>query len=113
VFLFLAIGTLVSRNIRLSEAVKKREFLVTNTSPEMIVLRVYDDLIICSTFEKSTNNLGEDQKLLLIPEYPNLILRSENIGQIVTKQSITPTMTPATPVSSVTPDPKTVVTEDP
>lgn len=112
-FLFLIIGTLVSRNIGLSEAVKKREFLVTNTIPEMIVLRIYDDLIICSTFEKSTNNLGEDIKLINISDYPDLNLHTEDIGQIVTKQSITPIMTPTTPVRSVTPDPKTIATEVP
>ena len=97
-------------------AISQKEFLVTNTTPAMVVLRVYGDTMICAPFDRNSHEVKKSFTLLKMAEDPKLVLSLENVGPLkpvdkLTSENIaSPTTTPLL-VSSPTPLP--VQTESP
>jgi len=79
IFLF---GITIAGTAGRSEAIKQEEFLVTNTTPEMVVLRIYGDNMICVPFDRITGEIEKDFTVLKITDDSDLVLKLENIGQL-------------------------------
>lgn len=95
-------GISFSESAGMAQALNQAEFLVTNTSPEMVVLRVYGDNLICAPFDRNTKEVKSDFVFLRIAEDPNLVLSPEEVGPLHISPTvaivITPTLMPnATP----------------
>jgi hypothetical protein len=95
----------------LTKAEKQEKFLITNTTPAMVVLRVYGDNMICAPFDRSNKEIKKGFVILKIAEDKQLVLNLENVGPLrpvekLTSESLTPTPTP-TPeiVPSITSSP--------
>lgn len=112
VIFFLVIGILTSRSIGLAEAVNQKAFPVINSSPDLIVVRIYNDLMICTSIDESSKKISEDFIILKISDNPNLFFHVENIGPVITSQTKTnvfpPSNVQSTPTQkSITPTIKT------
>jgi hypothetical protein len=68
VILFLVGGLLLAAGVGYLDASQEITFLVTNTSPEMVVLRIYGDTLICTPFDRNTKILDTSFVVLKIPE---------------------------------------------
>ncbi len=93
VFLF---GIYVAPSAGKSEAIKQEEFLVTNTTPELVVLRIYGDNLICVPFNRTTGEIEENFSVIKNTGETGLALRLEKLGQLHLPK-ITP-VAPATPM---------------
>jgi len=82
VFLGLMIIATICHARGRSSALNKDEFLVTTTSEEMVVLRIYDDKLICAPFERATREIKRSFVVLKVGEDPNLVLNLETVGPL-------------------------------
>lgn len=93
-----------------SAALRQSRFLVASTSPEMVVLRVYGDKIICVPFNRDTRQVEQSFVVLRMAQDPDLMLRPEDIGPFNVKghkasgTGDSPTATPIPP-AMLTPQP--------
>lgn len=78
----LAMSIATIKQVGESLAIRQVEFLVTKSSPEMVVLRVYDDQLICAPFDRTTKEVKRTFSILKIAEDPNLKLSLEKIGPL-------------------------------
>jgi hypothetical protein len=76
------------------EGLKQEEFLVTNTSPEMVVLRIYGENIICAPFDRSTKEIEGKFVVLKLAEAPGLVFSLEKIGPLRRAELATSTLAP-------------------
>jgi hypothetical protein len=101
-FLFLLlVGGFLIHNAGRSKALTQRTFLVTNTSPEMVVLRIYGDKMVCAPFDRTTREVDQSFVILKIAEDSHLMLHREEIGPlssrgVTSNQMHSPIPTPAT-----------------
>jgi hypothetical protein len=93
------------------KALKQTHFPVTNTVPEMVVLRIYGDNMICAPFDRKTREVKKTFSVLKIAEDSKLIINIENIGPLIsvdkfTAESIaapTPELMPSVAPTTTTP----------
>lgn len=71
-----------------SAAMKQSEYLVTSTSPEMVVLRVYGNNMVCTPLDRSTREVEPNFVVLKVGEDPNLMLYSEQIGPLSLEERV-------------------------
>ncbi len=64
------------------DASKKDEYLVTATSPEMAVLRIYGDSIICAPFDRATKKIYKRFHIIKMNEESMPVLVSEKVGPL-------------------------------
>jgi hypothetical protein len=103
------LGLYIALSAGKAEATKQEEFLVTNTKPELVVLRIYGDNLICAPFDRKTGEVEESFSVLKNTGDPNLSLRFEKLGNLhipeitpvapakpapVPATTLTPTITP-------------------
>jgi hypothetical protein len=65
-----------------SSALWQREFLVTSTSPEMVVLRVYGDNLIAAPLDRERKKVQRSFVILKMAADPKLQLRLERVGPL-------------------------------
>ncbi len=104
--LFIIIGLMVSvlivTNSGLAKAVNQDEFLVLDTSPEMVILRIYGDRMIVAPFNRKTQEVESKFIIKTLGEDDNLVISPEDIGPLKLKPTLTPT---PLPTSTFTPSP--------
>jgi hypothetical protein len=110
IFLVFILGISIAENVGKSSATNQKDFLVTNTTPEMVVLRVYGDNFICAPFTRATGKTETTFTLLKSSGDANLVLNLETIGPLhplktveTPPQEITNTATPTIIPTSVSP----------
>ena len=72
----------ISNNAGDAAALKQEEFLVANTSPEMVVLRIYGDHLICAPFDRATKEAQRSYSVLNVADDPQLMVRLEKVGPL-------------------------------
>ena len=102
---FLLIGMLILGTVLVTmagrgKALQQTNFPVTNTVPEMAVLRVYGDNMICAPFDRKTREVKKTFSVLKIGEDSKLIISIENIGPLKPVDNFTAESVP-TPTPSV------------
>lgn len=60
-------------------------YLIANTSPKTVILRIYGENMICSPFDEKTKEVEKKFKVLRIGNDPNLTLSLEKIGPLISK----------------------------
>ncbi|HEC36033.1 MAG TPA: hypothetical protein ENI39_05810 [Anaerolineae bacterium] len=65
-----------------STAMRQSTYLVTSTSPEMVVLRVYGGNMVCAPFDRDTREVKPSFVVLKVGEDPGLALHSEHVGPL-------------------------------
>lgn len=100
---FLSLALVVTYVAGQSTALRQREFLVTATSPEMAVLRMYGDKMICAPFDRSTGEVERSFTVLRIAEDSGLTLHLERVGPLNPREETT-NATPS-PIATPTPSP--------
>lgn len=86
IILCLWLGLSISYHAGHAAALKQDEFLVATTSPEMVVLRIYGDKLICAPFERATKEVQRSFIVLKVAEDPKLMLRLEKVGPLRLKE---------------------------
>jgi hypothetical protein len=79
----------VTYNVGHQEAFKKKEFLVYAGSPEMVVLRIYGDNLICAPFDREKKEVQRSFTVIKIGESPKTMLNLEIIGPLHVKAAAT------------------------
>lgn len=64
-------------------ASRQMRFFTMSSSPEKVVLRIYDDKFICADFERKTKTVGGDRSILNSREQGAFNLKLESIGPLV------------------------------
>jgi len=77
----LILFSIISTAIGIVQAVTKEEYNVVNTSPEMVVLRIYGDNIICAPFNRISKKIYKDYVVKNINDF-NLVMTLEKIGPL-------------------------------
>jgi hypothetical protein len=72
----------ISHSVGRASALDEDEFLVTTTSEEMVVLRIYGDNLICAPFDRATREIKRSFVVLKIGEDPDLVLNLETVGPL-------------------------------
>lgn len=81
IFIFLA-GLVVAMNAGISEAIRQDEFLVTNTTPELVVLRVYSENLIGVPFDRTTGEIEQSFHVIKNSGEHGLVLTLEKLGNL-------------------------------
>jgi len=106
------IGLFLVYSLGRASALRQREFYVTSTAPETVVLWwISDERAICAPFDRSTKEVERSFTILDIANNPGTVFRLERIGPLrlreeATSQTPTPMATPtltATPKPTATP----------
>jgi hypothetical protein len=71
--------SIISSAIGIIQAVTDEEYYIVNTSPEMVVLRIYDGKLICAPFDRISKKIYRNFVIKNIGEY-NLVMTMEKIG---------------------------------
>lgn len=99
----LIIATLLAGLVGLSEATRQRDFLITNTTPEMVVLRVYGENMICARFDRQNKEVKKSFSILKVAEDPKLLLNLERIGPLTPVETLASEAVEAAPTPAPTP----------
>lgn len=83
IFIFML---LISYNVGRAEALKKVNFLVVDTSPEVAVLRIYGDYLICVPFDRGSREVQRSFVILNMSESFKTTLKLEKIGPLHPKK---------------------------
>ena len=67
-------------------AVTEDNYLVLNTCPERVVLRIYGDKLITVPFDRKTKTVSKSFLLLKVAEGSTTILRPEKVGPLSPKE---------------------------
>lgn len=67
------------------QALKQKQFQTFASIPNIVVLRKYDDLLVCSDFNRTEKTIGDSLILVKVSESQPVILKSENIGPLKVK----------------------------
>lgn len=67
------------------EALKQSRFQIIADKPNIVILRKYDDLFICAPFDKQKKLIGDSLILIKLNDTKDLILKTENLGQLRVK----------------------------
>jgi hypothetical protein len=113
ILIYLWFGLLLTYGAGRSAARNQRKFLITNTSPEMVVLRIYGDKMVCAPLSRSTGEVERRFVVLKVAEDPDLMLGLEEVGPLRLGEATsrpmhspipTPTL-PLTPTMTLSPTP--------
>jgi hypothetical protein len=77
-FLFLLTTSFIG-NIR---ALTQKEFLVLNTAPEIVVLQIYGDKLICAPFDRNTKEINKSFLILKLSEDTKQTISYQNVGPL-------------------------------
>lgn len=86
-----------------AEAVNQRFFLVINTKPETVVLRVSGENIICAPFDRNKREVKKSFSIRKVAEDPNLIMNLESVGPLTPVDKLSSET--AAPLPTTTPTP--------
>lgn len=75
-------GYFAASTAGLAEAVKKTDFLVTRTNPEIVVLRIYDDLAIGASFNRKTKKLEDKFTFIPIKQDSEIVFELASVGPL-------------------------------
>jgi hypothetical protein len=91
-----------------SAAMRQDRYLVTSTSPQMVVLRVYGDNIICAPIDRNSGSIEHSFTVLKLGEDPDLMLYSEQVGPLRLKEqaSANDDLSTVAPAQSIIPTPQ-------
>ena len=103
ILLILFLGSLLARSAGEAEAVRQKEFLVTNSDPPLVILRIYSDNAIASTFNETTFTVNNEFSIINLSTSPNLIMKLREIGPLHS-ETPTPIASPTPPSITATPD---------
>lgn len=78
VLLALALGFFFGKN----DAQKKVEFLVINSTPEQVVLKIYDDKLITAPFDRKTKTIERIFLIGKVGSDSHLMYSLENVGPL-------------------------------
>ena len=114
-FLFtsLLISCLLASTAGDAEALQQKEFYVTDTTPEMVVLRVYGDTMIAAPFDRATKEVRKSSRLLKISEGGGPTLTLEEIGPLKPVPAPTPSPAAAKTEPASSPSPVPLMTPGP
>lgn len=73
--------SIISSAIGIVHAVTEEEYYVVNTSPEMVVLRIYGENIICAPFNRMTKKIYKNFVVKNINDF-RLVMTLEKIGPL-------------------------------
>jgi hypothetical protein len=107
------IGINLSWSVGNAMAKSQREFLVTNTSPKLVVLQIYGDYFICVPFDKQSKKVFTDFKILKMTENSNIVFSLEEIGPLKIAQNPHTKNQIQTPLVTLTPAPEIQITNLP
>lgn len=95
-----------------ADAAKQKLFHVVNTSPEMVVLFVSNDKLVCSRFDRNTKKVEPSFSVITFGSATTLTLQLSEIGPLsLNTTPIYPTSTPTpTPRPTSTPTPQSTPT---
>ncbi|MCJ7497382.1 MAG: hypothetical protein MUO78_04525, partial [candidate division Zixibacteria bacterium] len=65
-----------------SRALKQDEFLILKASPELVVLRIYGENLICAPFDRTTKEVKKTISIFKIGDDPDLKLSLEKVGPL-------------------------------
>lgn len=98
------LGMYIALSAGRAEAINQKDFLVTNSTPELVVLRIYGDNLICVPFDRITGEIEQNFSVIKNTGDISLALKLEELGQLhlptATPSAIT-TLTPL-PIETVT-----------
>lgn len=84
-----------------AQAMNQQNFLVLNTTPEMVVLRVYGENIICAPFDRTAKEVKKGFLILKMAEDSKLIMNLETVGPLKPVEKLTSeTAASPTPIPS-------------
>lgn len=66
-----------------ASGLSKRKFLVLNSSPELVVLRIYGDRMICAPFDRASRKIITTFAIMSLGETAAAQLRPEEIGPLL------------------------------
>ena len=84
--LFLVVGVLTSFAIGRRRALTQTHFLIPTDTPDLVVLRIYGDLLVCSPFDRNTRR-AESTFVLRKASDGTCELKLEKIGPLVFPES--------------------------
>ncbi len=64
------------------QALKQKEFQLLALNKNIVVLKKYDDLLVCSSFDRKTKLLGDSLVLIKLSDKEPLFLNSEEVGPL-------------------------------
>lgn len=105
IILLFLVGLSTALSAGTAEAIRQEEFLVTNTKPELVVLRIYGDNLICVPFNRATGEIEQSFSVIKNTGETGLVLRLEKLGQLhlpTATPFVTATAT-SLPVQTLTP----------
>ncbi len=79
---FLCVIAMLARAAGISEALRTEHYYVVATEPELVVLRIYGDTMVCVPFTRDTRQVQRAFQLIKLAEDPSLIMRQEKIGPL-------------------------------
>lgn len=65
-----------------SNAQNTKDFYVTNTIPEKVILKNYSENLICASFDRKTNDVYNEFTILRVGDDPELTLSLERLGKL-------------------------------
>ncbi|MFX0202363.1 MAG: hypothetical protein ACFFCW_40165 [Candidatus Hodarchaeota archaeon] len=78
----LIFGALFAYDTGRSVAIKKKDYQVLQGTPEVVVLRINDDLLICAPFDRSSRKVERQLIIKRLGEKSEIILKKERIGPL-------------------------------
>jgi hypothetical protein len=84
-----------------AEALQQKTFYVTNTTPELVVLRIYGDTVIAAPFDRASKEVHKSFRILKVSDDAGLALTLEEVGPL--KLVPAPTPVPAKNETSTSP----------
>jgi hypothetical protein len=80
--LALLLGINFSESVGKAQAMKQTDFLVTNTSLEMVVLQIYGENMICAPFNRDTKEVQTRFTIIKMAEDSKLAFNLEKVGPL-------------------------------
>ena len=75
-------GALISFGAGYSDASKQKEFLMLRVEPELVVLRIYGDNLICAPLDRQTGRLERSLVIQKLGENSRIHMRWEKVGPL-------------------------------
>ena len=107
--LITSIGTALSFSYGNHSAQRKVNYLVANTSPEMVVLTMFDDYVVLSPFDRNTKELQPVFLVQKLDKSPSIVFALEPVGPLKPKQILAPTLVPSSALTPISTDTLTLV----
>ncbi len=83
IFLVMSLGSQVCNSLGNAEALAQKTFLIPSSYPDMIVVRVYGDRVICSQFDKKLKKPLKKFAVLQFGKDVSTIFSAEDVGPLI------------------------------